>query len=143
MPRAARASNHTVRYSRAVEDACTEMESIIPDSAITRRSLALMILSGDDTLREWLHGRTSPDDQKRLGDLSSRPLLAGLSRSECASRLAQLLAEREPAYLSASIVVDTDRASVEEVAAEVARRFTAGSRSSVREFRIGEGGRRE
>ena len=69
VPRAACGSNHAMRYSRGVEDACAEMEPLIPDSAITRRSLALMILSGDDTLREWLQGRISSDHQKRLGDL--------------------------------------------------------------------------
>ncbi len=72
--------------------------------------------------------RASPEKLlERLGDPSSRPLLAGLPEAERGARLAQLLAERERAYLSASIVVDTDAAGADEVADEVARRFTAGS----------------
>jgi ferrous iron transport protein B len=70
VPRAARGATGPLRYNRGVEEACAEMERLIPGSAVARRSLALMILSGDDTLREWLQGRIPADDQKRLGDLT-------------------------------------------------------------------------
>jgi shikimate kinase len=56
----------------------------------------------------------------RIRDPSSRPLLAGLSRAQCAQRIAQLLDEREPAYLTATIVVDTDRLPVYDVARDLA-----------------------
>ena len=74
--------------------------------------------------------RTAPERLlERLGDPSTRPLLARLPAAERANRLAQLLAQREEAYLSAVIVVDTDELAADEVALEVARRFTAGSAS--------------
>ena len=97
--RAARGSRNSVRYSRGVEDACAAAEALLPESPIGRRSLALMILSGDDTLREWLQSRISIDDQKRLGDLSrtlrqasAEPVAFSLDRTRL-SRSEQLARE--------------------------------------------------
>lgn len=70
--------------------------------------------------------RTQPDALlARIRDPSSRPLLAGLSPAGCAAKLETLLREREPAYLSATIVVDTDGCRAPEVAREVAKRLKA------------------
>jgi shikimate kinase len=116
-----------VLESRVIEEAARGSGVVaLGGGAIAQRGAAARLAS----LGTVVYLRAAPEQLlERLGDLSSRPLLAGLSRSECTARLAELLAQREQAYLSASIVVDTDGASVEEVAAEVARRFTAGSRS--------------
>ena len=61
----------------------------------------------------------------RVADAETRPLLRGLSRRERLARLAALLAEREPHYASASIVVDTDGAEVEHVVERLAERLAA------------------
>jgi shikimate kinase len=52
---------------------------------------------------------------ERVGEAADRPLLAGLGREARRARLVQLLAERAAAYARASLVVDTDGLSVEEV----------------------------
>jgi shikimate kinase len=61
----------------------------------------------------------------RIGNPSSRPLLADLSPAERASKLGALLREREPSYLSATIVVDCDVGGVSAVVREVAERLKA------------------
>ena len=60
---------------------------------------------------------------ERVGDAEARPLLRGLSREARLARLVALLAEREPHYASASIVVDTDEAAEEDVAERIAARL--------------------
>lgn len=59
----------------------------------------------------------------RLGDASDRPLLAARTREARLARLTALLAEREPAYATARISVETGDASAEEVAQEIATRL--------------------
>ncbi len=61
----------------------------------------------------------------RLGDCSERPLLQGLSPEERLARLETLLAERESAYETAAIAVDTEGRTVEAVAEEILRRLDA------------------
>jgi shikimate kinase len=53
---------------------------------------------------------------ERIAKPESRPLLAGLDREQRLQRLAELLAEREPCYRQASLVLDTDRMSMEGAA---------------------------
>jgi len=59
----------------------------------------------------------------RVGDASSRPLLAGLSPAGQAGRLAELLERRQAAYESAEIVIDTDDLPPESVALALADRI--------------------
>jgi shikimate kinase len=61
----------------------------------------------------------------RLGDVAGRPLLVGLGPEARLAKLRALLAEREPAYLRASVVVDTDDLDADAAAALVARRLEA------------------
>lgn len=61
----------------------------------------------------------------RIGDGAERPLLAGLGPEARLAKLRSLLAEREPAYLRASVVVDTDALDAERIAALVERRLGA------------------
>jgi shikimate kinase len=58
---------------------------------------------------------------ERVGDARGRPLLAGLDREQRRVRMRSLLAKREPAYSSASVVIDTDERSVGDVADSLAR----------------------
>jgi 3-dehydroquinate synthase len=64
----------------------------------------------------------------RIGEAADRPLLAGLGPAERAAELGRLLAAREPAYLQAELVFDTDGLDVAGVAAELARRLAQGAR---------------
>jgi shikimate kinase len=66
---------------------------------------------------------------ERVADAETRPLLRGLSRGQRLARLSALLAEREPHYASAAIVLDTDAAAVEDLVEELAARLAgAGAR---------------
>jgi ferrous iron transport protein B len=44
-----------VRYDDAIEGGARDISSLLPDAYIARRALALMILSGDESLSGWLH----------------------------------------------------------------------------------------
>jgi len=44
-----------VRYDDAIEGGVRDISSLLPDAYIARRALALMILSGDESLNGWLH----------------------------------------------------------------------------------------
>ena len=60
---------------------------------------------------------------RRLSNLSRRPLLANLTADERAKRVRTMLAERQDAYRSAAIVVDTDEEGIEGVASEIVQRL--------------------
>ncbi len=50
-----RPSGAGVRYDGAIERAAEEISVLLPEANISRRALALMVLAGDESLREWLH----------------------------------------------------------------------------------------
>ncbi len=43
-----------VRYDELIEEYIQKIEKLLPDSGISRRAVAVMILSGDESLRYWL-----------------------------------------------------------------------------------------
>lgn len=50
-----RLSSLQVRYDDAIEGGIRDIGALLPDANVSRRSLALMILSGDESLKSWLH----------------------------------------------------------------------------------------
>lgn len=50
-----RLSKLSITFDSRIEDAAERMEELLPDAKISKRSLALMLLGGDTTLRGWLH----------------------------------------------------------------------------------------
>jgi len=62
---------------------------------------------------------------ERLGDCSSRPLLSEVAPEERLAKLEVLLAERERAYASAAIGVDTDGQAIDAVVEEICLRLDA------------------
>lgn len=50
-----RPSTMDVRYDDAIEGGVRDISSLLPEANISRRALALMILSGDESLSGWLH----------------------------------------------------------------------------------------
>ncbi|MEW6408989.1 MAG: ferrous iron transport protein B [Nitrospirota bacterium] len=48
-------SKISIRYDDLIEKAIEEIIHLLPESNISRRSLALMILAGDESLKWWLH----------------------------------------------------------------------------------------
>ena len=64
---------------------------------------------------------------ERIDNAGERPLLAGLDREAREARLRALLREREPAYASAALAVDTDGRTASEVAGTIADALAAGA----------------
>ncbi len=58
-----------VEYPRALERAIESVTPLLPASAISSRALALMVLSGDETLAVWLGGRMAADALDRVEEL--------------------------------------------------------------------------
>ena len=48
-------------YPEAIESGVSRIEPILPDASVSKRSLALMLLAGDESLREWLHRHLSEE----------------------------------------------------------------------------------
>ncbi len=64
--------------------------------------------------------RTRPETlNARLAGGGERPLLAGCAPEERLARLRVLLADREPYYAAAHVIVDTDERSAEEVVEQI------------------------
>jgi len=57
------------RFDEAIEKRVTEIAALLPDATISRRALALMILSGDDSLGPWLRARLSEALLERIEGL--------------------------------------------------------------------------
>jgi len=60
-----RVSGYRFSYDKAIEDSVSEIEGLLPEAPISKRSIALMILSGDRTLRQWLL-KSLPEDRISL-----------------------------------------------------------------------------
>lgn len=50
-----RQSPADVRYDDAIEGGIRDIAALLPEANIARRSIALMVLSGDESLKDWLH----------------------------------------------------------------------------------------
>ncbi|MFQ5719190.1 MAG: ferrous iron transport protein B [Acidobacteriota bacterium] len=65
----ARRAAFRVRYSPAIEKGVAEVIPLLPAAPVAARSLALMVLAGDETLAAWLHERVTPqvmDELRRI-----------------------------------------------------------------------------
>lgn len=65
-----------IKYAPLIEDYIARISSLLPEAYISKRSIALMILSGDVSLREWLTGNLSTTTIKDIEFL----------RDECQSK---------------------------------------------------------
>lgn len=72
-----------VLYGEVIEDYIKKIEDLIPPSGISKRSVALMILAGDESLRHWLKEHLSQDVIDEVERL----------RDECQSHYAEPLAK--------------------------------------------------
>jgi len=57
-----RYSSLSISYGNLIEDGIKKLEAILPQSRISRRSIALMLLAGDASLKPWLNKNVSPSD---------------------------------------------------------------------------------
>lgn len=55
-----------IPYPEAIEDGVSRIASLLPGISLSRRSLALMILAGDESLSPWLHRNLSEEKISRI-----------------------------------------------------------------------------
>jgi len=55
-------SSLTISYPEAIEAGVSRMTPLLPEAPISKRSLALMLLAGDESLIEWLHQNLSEEE---------------------------------------------------------------------------------
>ena len=59
-------SSISVNYPDVIERGLSKITSLLPEASISKRSLALMLLSGDESLAEWLHTNLSENDIQQI-----------------------------------------------------------------------------
>lgn len=59
----------TTDYGAVIEQYAADIAALLPDSPISRRSIALMILAGDDSIRNWLIASLDSGAIKKIEDL--------------------------------------------------------------------------
>jgi ferrous iron transport protein B len=100
---APRLGSVAVEYPPALEAAMRDVEPLLPEAPIALRSLALMVLSGDQTLVPWLTARMSPEALASVEDVradlartlpESVAYVASRYRLAAASRLALAVVSR-------------------------------------------------
>jgi ferrous iron transport protein B len=61
-----------VEYSAAVERALAAAEPLVPTAPISPRSLSLMAICGDETLKQWLRERMTAEDLAHLDEIREK-----------------------------------------------------------------------
>ncbi len=96
----------SVNYGNSIEEALKKIEELLPDSPISKRSIGLMILSGDASLKPWLRANLS---EKIIEEIE-------FIRDSCSERL-----KTDP-----GLVINAKRlALAEEISEKVIRRISA------------------
>jgi len=58
-----------ITYPEAIEDGVSRIIPSLPETPISKRSLALMLLSGDESLAEWLHQNLSEEEIFKIDNI--------------------------------------------------------------------------
>ncbi len=61
-----RVSDYEYTYDDTIEEYAARIEAVLPEANIAKRSIALMILAGDSTLKKWLLSNLSKEDIKDI-----------------------------------------------------------------------------
>jgi ferrous iron transport protein B len=74
LPSTAQASTtpNLVSYDARIEEAIGEIEPLLPQAGISKRSLALMLIAGDATLASWIHENLPEHDVARIEETRLR-----------------------------------------------------------------------
>ena len=70
-----------ITYGLLIEEYVAKLSHLLPEAHISKRAIALMILSGDESLREWLVANLSPDRIREVESL----------RDECQSKTTEVI----------------------------------------------------
>ncbi|MEE9615168.1 MAG: ferrous iron transport protein B [Thermodesulfobacteriota bacterium] len=65
-------SKTDLRYPAFIEQGLGEIEALLPECRISKRSVAVMLLSGDATLDNWLYENVDPAGVEMIGEIRSR-----------------------------------------------------------------------
>ncbi len=109
-----------VKYMPAVEECIEGISALLPQANISRRSIAVMILSGDESLKEWLTGNLPAETIKEIET----------SRDECQLRMqGRLSAAINQARLD--LATDISRRVIKHIPPEGGRLFSLLGRISM------------
>lgn len=112
-----------VKYMPAVEECIEGISALLPRANISRRSIAVMILSGDESLKEWLTGNLPAETIKKIETL----------RDECQVRMqGRLSAAINQARLD--LATDISRRVIKHIPPEGGRLFSLLGRISMHPF---------
>ncbi|MBI5681758.1 MAG: ferrous iron transport protein B [Deltaproteobacteria bacterium] len=64
-------SHFSFSYRQSIENGIKEIEKFLPDANISKRSIAIMLLSGDETLDTWLGKNLSEEIATRIEEIRS------------------------------------------------------------------------
>lgn len=64
-----RRANSSVTYPGPIEKGLADIAALLPKTRVSSRSVAIMSLSGDPTIREWLSDKVSKDTLGRIEDI--------------------------------------------------------------------------
>ncbi|MBW7956578.1 MAG: ferrous iron transport protein B [Deltaproteobacteria bacterium] len=62
-------ANSPVKYPQQIEEGIRAIEPLVPKASISARSIAIMLLSGDTTLKPWLSKTFGQGEMKRVEDI--------------------------------------------------------------------------
>lgn len=64
-----RKSNFNINYGTDIEGSLKTIEGFLPQTFTQRRAVALMLISGDETLNNWLHKNISDEAIKKIDEI--------------------------------------------------------------------------
>ncbi len=59
-------SSVSVLYPEVIEEGVARVTPLLPETPISKRSIALMLLSGDESLNEWLHQNLAEEEIRKI-----------------------------------------------------------------------------
>jgi len=95
----------STRFSRDIEDAISTMEELLPQGPLRKRALAVMLLSGDESLSGWLNSRVAEEKVEKIGTICrnlqkayGEPLAYVINRQRLArvDEIVEEVLEKEP-----------------------------------------------
>ncbi|MBS1232466.1 MAG: small GTP-binding protein, partial [Nitrospirae bacterium] len=85
-----------IHYHPTIEEYSNKISAVLPEATISKRSLSLMILAGDESLKEWLMTNIRTEHLKKIEDLRDEaqsklkepiPYLISMSRIRLAEHI--------------------------------------------------------
>jgi len=113
----AQVSRYRIQYSEKIEIGISQIEKLLPECAISKRSLALMLLSSDTSLNNWVQDSVSSDSIDRINDIINQ------TQANYKDRLQNVIAEYRMSRVDKIMheVYTVRRVNSKPIAAEVGK----------------------